>query len=435
MKTLRSFFLFALLIAIGAGGYLYFRDTQPPIIQLTPGQGSLSANSPLTLTLNDDGRGLAHVTVTVLQNGKQLQLLDADYPPQTKTVTLPLELSAVVLEDGILAIQIQCGDHAIYHFGKGNQSLATFNFLRDSRPPVFSVLSTAHNLNHGGAGLIVYRISEPVRRSGIQIEHRFFPGYLQPSGDYLCLFAFPYDVKTSSVPQLVAEDEAGNEGRGGFFYHLNARKFKVDNIQISDQFLNSKMPQFQHLFPEASQPVDLFLRVNRELRPQNRAWLSDAAAQTSDHFNWSQPFLRQPNAATRATFGDQRHYLYHGKEIDRQTHLGIDLASIARAEVPATNSGRVVFAEFMGIYGQCVIIDHGLGLQTLYAHLSSIDVSVGQDVERGQIIGRTGATGLAGGDHLHYGVILSGTPVNPVEWWDKNWILNNIFSKTSSTSN
>ncbi len=88
----------------------------------------------------------------------------------------------------------------------------------------------------------------------------------------------------------------------------------------------------------------------------------------------------------------------------------------------------------MGIYGQCIIIDHGLGLQTLYAHLSSMAVEVGDVVERGQIIGRTGATGLAGGDHLHYGIIVGGVPVNPIEWWDKNWVRNNITSKLQLSS-
>jgi murein DD-endopeptidase MepM/ murein hydrolase activator NlpD len=122
-------------------------------------------------------------------------------------------------------------------------------------------------------------------------------------------------------------------------------------------------------------------------------------------------------------------YVYRGEVVDEQTHLGIDLASVARAQVPAANAGHVVYADWLGIYGQVVIIDHGLGLQTLYAHLSQIQVQQGDRVTKGQIIGRTGSTGLAGGDHLHFGMVISGVPVNPVEWWDASWLSNNISAK------
>jgi murein DD-endopeptidase MepM/ murein hydrolase activator NlpD len=128
--------------------------------------------------------------------------------------------------------------------------------------------------------------------------------------------------------------------------------------------------------------------------------------------------------------------MHNGKEIDHQTHLGIDLASTRHAPIPAAANGRVVVAAHdFGIYGNAIIIDHGLGLQSLYSHLSQIDVAVGDTVKRGQIIGKTGATGMAGGDHLHFGVLCSGIPVNPYEWWDGTWIKNNITSKLDQPSN
>jgi murein DD-endopeptidase MepM/ murein hydrolase activator NlpD len=268
--------------------------------------------------------------------------------------------------------------------------------------------------------------------SGVRVGNRFFPGYEQADGTYLCLFAFPYDADPETIPRLEGTDAAGNTGNGGFYYHLNKRRFVTDTITISDRFLTSKMPQFEHMFPEAQKPLDIFLKVNRELRPQNRAWLEKVGSDTRIYPVWEQAFMRQPNTATRATFGDRRKYVYEGKTIDTQTHLGVDLASIAQDQIQAANDGTVVFTDFKGIYGNCVIIDHGLGLQSLYAHLSSIDVSVGQEVERGEVIGRSGSTGLAGGDHLHFGMIISGTPVNPIEWWDRNWVSNNITSKLPS---
>ena len=111
-------------------------------------------------------------------------------------------------------------------------------------------------------------------------------------------------------------------------------------------------------------------------------------------------------------FADHRTYFYENKEIDQQVHLGFDLAVTSAVPVVAANKGRVVNADFLGIYGNCVILDHGMGVQSLYAHLSSIDVKVGDTVEKGQTLGRSGMTGLAGGDHLHFTMLVNGHPVN-----------------------
>jgi murein DD-endopeptidase MepM/ murein hydrolase activator NlpD len=142
--------------------------------------------------------------------------------------------------------------------------------------------------------------------------------------------------------------------------------------------------------------------------------------------------LRLPGAANRAGFADRRRYVYKGKQVDRQVHLGIDLASLANASVPAANGGKVVLADTLGIYGQTVILDHGFGLFSMYAHLSHIGVSQGQSVSRGDTIGKTGTSGLAGGDHLHFSMLVHGTFVNPLEWWDARWIDHNITSKIAA---
>ena len=189
------------------------------------------------------------------------------------------------------------------------------------------------------------------------------------------------------------------------------------------------MPYFQKYFPQETDPLQLFLKVNQSLRQENRAQLRKIGQQTLTTPLFKDSFLRLPNAARRASFAEERTYYFEGKQVDKQTHLGLDLASIARAKVPAANKGVVVFAQELGIYGQVVILDHGLGLQTLYAHLSEIKVKPGEKVQKGQIIGRTGDTGLAGGDHLHFAVLISGVPVNPVEWFDANWLKNNIYDR------
>ncbi len=415
-----------LLIVVAAGGYFLLRDNQAPSLILTPDSGPISAKRPPILTLEDEGTGLKNVLVTITQGDKTAELLRSEFPRGTASQLLDLSLKDIKLSNNPLTIEVTATDQALLT----NSVSQSFTFDFDSRPPIVSVLSRAHNINQSGAGLVLYKVSEDVERSGVQIGDHFFPGYLQDEGFYACLFAFPFNMAQADfLPRVIAVDTAGNERKAGFYYHTNPRPPKRDQINLSQGFLDSKMPEFQDLYPEADNMLDIFLRVNRELRVQNRAKLKELSSLTVSSPTWKGAFLRLPNAANRAGFNEVRSYMYGGNKVDQQTHLGHDLASLANSPVPAANSGKVVFADYLGIYGNCVIIDHGIGLQTLYSHLSTISVSSGDQVDKGTIIGRTGATGMAGGDHLHYAVIVGGIPVNPLEWFDPNWIKHNFSDK------
>jgi len=175
-----------------------------------------------------------------------------------------------------------------------------------------------------------------------------------------------------------------------------------------------------------------FLAVNGRLRKTNARQLQAFAQKTSPRFLWTQPFVQLSNSQVEAAFADRRTYLYNGQVVDHQDHLGFDLAVVEHSPVVAANAGAVIHAGYFGIFGNAIIIDHGCGLQTLYGHLSSIDVKAGDAVKRGQVIGRSGQTGLAGGDHLHFTTLLDGIPVNPVEWWDPHWIQDRIEAKLAA---
>lgn len=430
MKALKKLLALVILVGLISAGVFYFRDTEAPTLSLVPGSGPISHNSKLLLSLNDSGTGLKNVQVTVVQKENRLQLLNRDFTEPTRVADLELDLAPLKLEDGEIHLEIKAGDKAIYHLGDGNSAEQTFTLTYDTRPPVISILSKAHNFTKGGSGLVTFSLNEDVAEAGVRFGDLFFPAYQQPSGTYACLFAYPYFVKESDfVPRVVARDLAGNERQAGIYYRANNKTFRQRKINISKSFLDQKVPEFETLVPDAKQPLDVFLYVNREVRKQNRAKMAELGQETSPEPLWEGDFIRQPKAATLALFADQRTYYYEGKKIDNTVHLGYDLASIAQAEIPAGNSGEVIWAEYLGIYGLCVVLDHGLGLQTLYAHMSQLDVKPGDMVSRGQIIGRSGATGMAGGDHLHFGVFVSGVPVQPVEWWDDNWLENNIDSK------
>jgi hypothetical protein len=431
VKKGKKLLLLILLGALGAGTFHYFRDTTAPGIETSVKSGPVSARSPLSVQLQDAGAGLKSLRVSLVQGEKAVEVVSRDFPPGTSSAAETIDLGGANLQEGPFEVRIAAVDHSPFRFGKGNASEKILTFDYDNKPPTVSILSAAHNINQGGAALVVYSVSEAVEKTGVSVAGLFFPGHRQPSGNYLCLFAFPHDMKPASfVPKVLAVDPAGNERLAGIYYHLNPKPFPTDRIEVSQRFLETKIvPDFQHYYPAITDPLELFLKVNREMREDNTRAIFDFAQQTAERPLWDGVFLRQPNAAVPGFYAQARTYTHAGQAIDRQTHLGIDLASTAQAPVPAANAGKVIFAEELGIYGNCVVIDHGLGLQTLYGHLSQISVKADDIVSKGQIIGRTGTTGMAGGDHLHLSVLIAGHQVNPLEWWDPNWLKNNISDK------
>lgn len=411
-------------------GIFYLRDTAGPVLTLLPAQGPVSGQREISLTLEDAGAGLRDVRVTALQGQRSVPLVTKAYPRGTHQARELFKLGESGLKEGPFQLQVEAGDRSVFHFGAGNRTARSVSFDYQNRPPSVVVLSTAHNVARGGTALAVYSVNRDVEKTGVVFGDRFFPGYRQPGDLYACLFAFPYDLPEQQfVPKVLAVDRAGNQRLTGIYYHLLPKSFPSDRIELTDKFLDKVDSEFKDRFPKAKTPLEVFLKANGELRAHDLKILADCGRKTSPVPLWEGAFLRLPNSAPRGSFAQRRTYLYQGKEVDQQTHLGIDLASLAHSPVPAANSGTVVWADDLGIYGQCIIIDHGLGLQSLYGHLSRIGVKVGDQVKKGQIIGSTGDTGLAGGDHLHFGIVVSGEQVNPIEWWDPSWIRNNVTGK------
>lgn len=427
--------LFTIIGLLAAGGaFMVFRDMTPPTITIGPDMQQLGKASSLTISAADPGSGLKSIEIVLVQNDKRTTLLSKTYTGPVKQVEEIVPLDAKGIKEGDLTIAVTAQDNSIYPFGAAGLSKAEKAYILDTTPPRIFVQSHTNNLNQGGCGLMIFALSEQASVAGIQVGERFFPAYLQPGGngkfEYYCMFAHPWDVKVADFkPMIIATDAAGNNAKRSFNYHTNARTFRHDRINLSDRFMEKTIPEFQGLVPDEGTLIDQYLYINNEIRKQNRAKLIEFSRSTSPVMLWNGTFSRLPNAANRARFADSRDYMYKGKKVDFQTHLGLDLASLRQAPVPAGNDGTIVFADFLGIYGNVVVIDHGLGLQSLYAHLSSVAVTAGETVTKGQIIGNTGTTGLAGGDHLHYGITVAGIPTQPFEWWDASWIKNNITSK------
>ena len=242
---------------------------------------------------------------------------------------------------------------------------------------------------------------------------------------YYVFFPAPFDIEKDSVFYAVAEDAAGNRTVRALPTRLIMKKYRSSSIRINDNFIKTVIAPLLNE-TDITDPEESFRIINEEWRKNSEKRLIEITRRTEPEILWEGPFLQLKNSKVMAVYGDKRTYYYKGKAVSKSVHLGYDLASLARAPVEAANTGVVRFAGNLGIFGNAVIIDHGLGLMSLYGHMSGIMVREGQSVRKGDIIGSTGATGLAGGDHLHFGVLIGGYEVSPLYWWDPRWIKANV---------
>ncbi len=402
------------------------------------------------LSVRDDQTGLRQIQVSLMQKGNEKVLLDKTYPsgpflnvmPETRqadaSFQIPIESRKYGMSDGEAVIRVMVTDFSWRGWNRGNRLYEEKKVIIDSQPPKLQILTRQHNIERGGGALVIYREFEPNVSSGVMVGDHYFPGHSGMFKDPLvkaAFFALDYTQGPGTRIFVQATDQAGNVTERGFHHYIRDRDFRHDVLNISDSFLERKMPDIdigekEGTFAGAENPLlAKFLYVNGELRNQNVETILAVPSDTVEKMLWKGRFGRLAGAANRARFADHRIYKHKGKEIDRAVHLGIDLASTANAKVGAANAGRIVMTRNVGIFGNTVIIDHGFGLASLYSHLSEIRVSEGDSVAKGDIIGLSGLTGLAGGDHLHLSIIVHNVFVNPVEWWDANWIKNNITSK------
>jgi murein DD-endopeptidase MepM/ murein hydrolase activator NlpD len=421
-------------------------EGHPPTATLEMESAALGAERSLTLKVADPRNGIREIWVGILKDGKETVLLDKYYPAgniwmggltREETLSVPVEPKAHGITDGKAKLRIVVRDYSWRGWGKGNQNDQERDVIIDTRAPEIDVVSGPLYITQGGSGVVIYKLSEDCTTSGVQVGDDFYPGYhgeFKDPKEYIAFMALGYKQERSTAMAVTATDFAGNEGRVGLQAHINPRKFKHDTISITDSFLDWKMPEFVSQVPSApgESMLDIFLQVNRDLRRQNYEELAKHTVNPDTQLHWKGDFMRLPGAANRAGFADHRKYVYKGRTIDEEDHMGMDLASVQNSPVPAANSGKITLVDSVGIYGNTVMIDHGFGLFSMYSHLSATSVTKGQMVAKGDIIGKTGRTGLAGGDHLHFGMFVNRTFVNPVEWWDMHWIKDNILSKIRS---
>jgi murein DD-endopeptidase MepM/ murein hydrolase activator NlpD len=427
--------LVALLIAVPVCLLMLSGGT---VLKIDPPATAIGDVTPIQVHI-ENSHGVRRITGVIEQGGSRYTVFDVRQAPhrlmfwhrhegpQIKTFQVGKQ-QAPALHDGKARLIIEAESNDL----RGSVDSITSEVEIITQPPRISADGAQHYINQGGSELVVFTPSGYVTDSGVRVGKYTFRSFPHPSqaNQRFSLFAYPWDLPVDTVPLAYARNPAGAEATARFWYKVFPKKFRARDLPIDDAFLDKVVNQID---PGGSGDLlARFLKINGELRRKNNQTLADLRLKTADKFLWSGPFLPLTNAAVESAFADKRSYIYKGKKVDEQVHLGFDLAVTLHVSVPAANDGRVVWADNLGIYGNCVVVDHGYGLQSIYGHLSEIAVKPGDMVKKSQSLGKSGSTGLAGGDHLHFSMQVDGVQVNPIEWWDEHWIKDRILSKVGA---
>jgi hypothetical protein len=438
MRIVRWFFGLVILAALALGAAYYYAGTldgpaitinQPTVI----GQGGT-----LDMSVDAPGADLIRVRIDLEQNGKLIFGITELTSPQAR-ITRPIGKKTLPqLESGPATLKVSASRDVLLGLREVTSETSREIQVRLT-PPRIAVLSTHHYVNQGGAEMIVYRVTPPDVESGVRVGDVTYPGFagtgagLSDPEVRVAFFALLYNQAPDTPMEVIARDVAGNEARAQFEHRIFPKRFRNSTIPVDDKFLSRVVPAILQSSPELKVPADdllpAFIKINNDLRRMNNETIAAAAKKTAPRILWQGAFQPLGNSQVESSFADFRTYLYDKKEVDRQVHLGFDLAKTANAPIAAGNTGTVILARELGIYGNTVILDHGMGVQSLYAHLSSFAVKEGDTVKTGQTLGNSGQTGLAGGDHLHFSMMVNGQFVNATEWWDAHWIEDRIMRK------
>lgn len=427
-----------IFIAVAGGAvFLYtasmFEREAPAITVENNGYWNLK--DPLSITI-DDQSGIKAYTVTMKSAQETTVLADEKFVQPQKDAKIVVEppKKAYGVKEKEVIIVVEATDASKWNFLNGNAASTSVRLIIDKKRPFLSNITNSYAIMKGGSALVVFK-AEDEHLDEVYIEtdfgKRFKPQPFYKEGYYVSLLAWPV-TQTSFRATIVARDKVGNVARTAVPLRLRDKAYRVSNITLSDRFLNGKIAELAREYEETQgvdDRIEQFRIINEDVRAKNEKRIHEITSNVSDTMVQSlpiTPFYPLKNGKKVASFGDHRLYQYQGAPVSESYHLGLDLASVKMGEIITQNRASVVYNDYNGIYGNMPILDHGMGLYTLYGHCSGVNVQLGVEVPPGASIANTGVSGYAMGDHLHFGVLVQGIEVRPEEWMDKQWIRLNI---------
>ncbi len=434
-------FVVAVVVVASVGAFRQCEGGAPTLEH--PERVSLGrSGTVVTVRAADEGTGLRGLRATLVHAEGEAVLLDHSFPAagglsgpsESEPLAISIEPEALGLSEGSAQLKLVATDRSWNEGFSGNRAEQSIPVVIDLRPPRVSIARGIHYLQRGGSGALRYRVSDLGEGGthGVRVGDHLFSGVALADhpGEYVALFGISVDAADDVGVRVYAEDAAGNRRESEAAVRIKPRVFPESPIRLPDSFMTGKVPELADILglPPAADgdAVATFRTINEKIREQNEAQIREVIAESSPEPLFSGAFRQMTNSQVTSKFAERRTYWVGGEAVSKATHFGYDLASFRQAPISAGNRGRVVFAGELGIYGSCVLIDHGLGLTSLYGHLSSLEVEVGDEVEAGGLLGFSGATGLAGGDHLHFALLVGDIYVDPIEWWDPKWVREHI---------
>lgn len=432
------------LAAVGAIGFMGFSpmfERNDPSVTISH-DGYWNFQEPIHVSVEDQSGLKSFKTTISTDHDDWVVVDDSNMNKEKKRVfdVLPPKGRRSVEAQSVV-LKVEATDNSFWGLFMGNTYKKETILVIDQRRPVLSVVGSSYKIQKGGSAIVIFKASDPHLES-LKIKTNFGKIFIaQPfykTGYYASLLAWPVQAEGFSAT-IIARDKAGNETTSSVPIRLKDHVYKVSKIELSDAFLDGKIAELANVYQQTigvDDRLEQFRIINEKVRADNEKVIHQVTSKVSTAMVSDFrpiPFYPLVNGQKVADFGDHRIYSYKDQEnVSQAYHMGLDLASVQMDSIKSSNNGKVVFVKTNGIYGNLPIIDHGFGLYTLYGHCSQIHVQEKESVISQQEIAKTGMSGYAMGDHLHFGILVQGIEVRPEEWMDSKWIADNITNVIDS---
>ena len=255
---------------------------------------------------------------------------------------------------------------------------------------LLALMLTVFSVGQGDALQLAYDHEAGLERVDMQWRSRMVP-FVRVGGEWITIIGADLDISVGDHPVRVTFGFAdGRHERRDEVIRVEPISFPITRLTVE--------PRFVELSPED---------LERSRRESRR--LGEVFGRISSEILWDGSFVVPIPNAEGSNFGHRRVF----NEQPRNPHSGADISAVAGTPIRSSNRGRVVDTGDYFFNGNTVIVDHGLGIYSVYLHLSRIDVAVGQLIDKGEVLGLVGATGRVTGPHLHWGFRVQNARVDP----------------------